>query len=59
MTATALTNQIFDACVRAVRKHLPECRRRSRQDLEVLFGDLFVEVAEILEDANAIEDDEL
>jgi hypothetical protein len=54
-TAAVLADQIVDRVHTHVRKRLSECRGRTRHELEVMFGDLRTEVAEIL-DANIIED---
>jgi hypothetical protein len=58
MLTTPPANQIIDLIHIHIRKHLSECRGRSRSELEVLFGDLRNEVTQILEDANAVEDDD-
>jgi len=40
-----------------VRKHLAECRGRTRFELELLFADLRNEVASILEETSSVEDE--
>ena len=51
-----LADQVFDALRTHVRKHLAECRGRTRFELELLFADLRIEVARILEETDAMED---
>ena len=53
-----LADQVFDAVRTHVRKHLAECRGRTRFELELLFADLRIEVARILKETDAVEDDE-
>ena len=62
MTNTlSIADQIVDRVHMHVRKHLAECRGRTRSELELLFADLRNEVARILEETpwrtgNAAED---
>ena len=55
---TLLADQVFDAVRTHVRKHLAECRGRTRSELEPLFANMRIEVARILEETDAVEDDE-
>jgi hypothetical protein len=43
-----LAYQILDRIHAHVRKQLPECRGRTIAELTVLFGDLRIEIADIL-----------
>jgi hypothetical protein len=54
---TLLADQVFDVVRTHVRKHLAECRGRTRSELEPLFADLRIEVARILEESDAVEDE--
>jgi hypothetical protein len=57
-TAAILSDQIVDRVHAHVRKHLSECRGRSREELELMFADLRGEIAQIL-DANIEEVDQV
>jgi hypothetical protein len=54
---TFLANQVFDVVRTHVRKHLAEFRGRTRSELELLFANLRIEVARILEETDAVEDE--
>jgi hypothetical protein len=67
MTIASITaDQILDRVHVHVRKHLAECKGRTRYELELMFADLRTEateilenaVAEILENASIVEEDE-
>jgi hypothetical protein len=51
-----LADLILDRIHAYARKHLSECRGRPRSELELLFGDLRLEVARILQET-AMEDE--
>jgi hypothetical protein len=55
---TILADQVFDAVSTHVRKHLAECRGRTRSEVELLFANRRIEVARILKVIDAVEDDE-
>jgi len=55
---TLLADQVFDVVRTHVRRHLAECRGRTGSELELLFANLRIEVARILEETDAVEDDE-
>ena len=52
-----LAHQILDRIHAHVRKQLPECKRRTIAELTVLFGGLHIEIADILTEDCATEDD--
>jgi len=54
----SIADQIVDRVHAHVRKHLAECRGRTGSELELLFANLRIEVARILEETDAVEDDE-
>jgi hypothetical protein len=54
MQPDTLADQILDRIHIAVRKKLPEIRGRTIAELTVLFGDLRVEIADMLAEANCV-----
>jgi hypothetical protein len=52
-----IADEIVDRIHAHVRKHLSECRGRPRFELELLFADLRIEVARILEETDSMEDE--
>jgi len=52
-----IADQGIDRVRMHVRKHLAECRGRTRFELELLFADLRNEVASILEETSSVEDE--
>ena len=53
----SIADQIIDRVPVHVRKHFADCRGRTRFELELLFGDLRNEIADILEETDAVEDE--
>ena len=54
MQPDTLADQILDRIHIAVSKKLPEIRGRTIAELTVLFGDLRVEIADMLAEANCV-----
>jgi hypothetical protein len=46
--AAIIADEIVDRIYAHVRKHLPECKGKTRHELELMLADLRIEVAEIL-----------
>jgi len=52
-----IADRILERIHAHVRKQLPECNRRTIAELTVLFGGLHIEIADILTEDCATEDD--
>jgi hypothetical protein len=57
MQPDALADRIFDRIQIAVRKKLPEIRGRTIAELTSLFGDLRMEIADMLAETNCVAGD--
>jgi len=53
-----LAYRILDRVHAHVRKRLPECRERTISELTVLFGDLRIEIADILSETDGTAGDD-
>jgi hypothetical protein len=52
-----IADRVLERTHAHVRKHLPECKGRTIAELTVLFGGLHIEIADILTEDCAMEDD--